>query len=150
MVILDLLASNPDVAIAIGGAIAGWLGVMKKNDGLAKLKDKALARLRQEVLKLLDEHASPTKARASLEWAADSLLSELDIKRSKSVDAIVEVLVEQALKEYTERFGTLMLRMRIDELFGAVSKLPDAFTAPAKPLGLDEPLLSGMQVEIVK
>ncbi len=141
---LTWLTNNPDAAVAVATLAAGWLGLTKKKANTVALRDRLLSRLRQEILKLLDEHASIQRARTALEWAADALLSETSIKRGKAIDALLEPLIEQALKEYSERLGPLVLRMRIDELFGAVTKLPAAFSAPRSPT------VPVLDIEIVK
>ncbi len=127
MVIVDWLLANPDAAALVVSTVTGLFIKKKKTDALAVLKDKALAHLRRELFALVDEHATVEKARKHLENAADLLLGELKVKRTKLVDALLEPLIEQALKEYQERLGPILLKMRIDELFGAVSKLPEAF-----------------------
>lgn len=144
------LTENPDVAITVATLVGGWLGLTKKKANTSALKDKLLARLRKAVIDMIEEHATVEKARAMLNRAANELLEELGVKRTKTADALIEPLIEQALKEYQERLGPIVLRMRIEELFGAVSKLPDAFKEPEKPLGLEQPLMEGMTVELVK
>ena len=124
---LSWLSNNPDAAIAVLTLVGGWLGISKKKANLGALKDKLLARLRKAVLDMIEEHATIERARAMLHWAANELLEDLGVKRSKAVDAVVEPLIEQALKEYSERLGPLMLKARMDELFAVVAKLPKAF-----------------------
>lgn len=147
---LKWLSDNPDAAITVLTLIGGWLGITKKKANTSALKDKLLARLRKAVLDLIEEHATVERARVMLHRAANELIEDLGVKRTATVEALIEPLIEQALKEYQERLGPIVLRMRIEELFGAVSKLPEAFAAPAKPLGLEQPLLEGMNVEVVK
>ena len=70
------------------------------------------------------------------EWHSSAILVVVDTKQKR--------------QQYQERLGPILMRMRLDELFGAVSKLPDAFKEPEKPLGLEKPLMEGMVVEVVK
>ncbi len=128
------LAENPDAALTVLAAVGGWLGLTKKKANTNALKEKVLARLRKAVLDMIDEYATVDRARAMLNRAANELLEDLGVKRTKTIDAMIEPLIEQALKEYSERLGPILLRMQIDRLFGAVSKLPEAFESKPQPL----------------
>jgi hypothetical protein len=132
-----LLSENPDVAVTLITIAGGWLGLTKKKANTAALKDKLLARLRQAVIDMIGEYATVERARTMLHRAADELLADLKVKRTAALDALIVVpLIEQALKEYQERLGPIVMRMHLEQLFGAVSKLPAAFeaTRPAQPV----------------
>lgn len=127
---------DPVDAMAVLSLVGGWLGLTKKKASTVKLKERLLARLRKAVLDMVEEYASMDRARTMLHRAADELLEDMGVKRTEAVSLLIEPIIEQALKEYQERLGPYVLRMRIDELFGAVSKLPQAFEAkrPAQPV----------------
>lgn len=135
MSLASLITENPDVVIAALSVVGGWLGVSKKKkDGLSKLKEQVLTRLRSELHELIDTHASPKAARVALGRAAHALLHELGIKRSVAVDAIVDAVIEQALKEYSERLGPVLMKSRLDELLAKLSQLPAAFEPRKTPI----------------
>lgn len=138
MVIIDWLVSNPDAAALIATTVAGLFVKKKKADALAGAKDIIMTRLRREVLSLVDEYATVDKARAVLNKVVDEALEMLKVKRTDAVNLIAEPLIEVALKEFQERVGPLVLKARIEELFGAVSKLPDAFKADMAKLEASE------------
>lgn len=146
----SFIANNPDAVAALAAVVGGYLFKGKKDADFGKLKDQLLAKLRRELLDLLAEYASVDKARTALTWAADALLNELKVKRNALIDTAVEALIEQALKEYAEKLGTVVLKARIDELFGAVSNLPEAFKAGADKLEASEAAFrAASNVEVV-
>lgn len=142
---LNWISNNPDAAIAVLTIVGGWLGLSKKKADLGRLKDQALAALRGEVFALIDEHASIAQARVHLERAASALLNEIGVKRSKAVDAIVAPIIEQVLKEYSERLGPKLLQAKLDELVTRLSKLPGAFEVEESTI----PKLEFPNIEIV-
>lgn len=138
MVILDWLVANPDAAATVAALVTGLFIKKKKADALTGAKDIIMTRLRREVLSLVDEYATVDKARAVLNKVVDEALETLKVKRTDAINLIVAPLIEVALKEFQERVGPLMLKMQIEQLFGAVSKLPDAFKADAAKLETSE------------
>jgi hypothetical protein len=151
MVLLDFITANPDVVVAAATVIGGWLGLTKKKANTNALKEKVLAKLRRELLTLIEKYATVDEARKHLNWAADALLDELKVKRSAAIDLVLEPLIEQALKEYVSALGPFVMKLQMAELFGAVSKLPDAFKADAAKLEAAETAFRGSSnVEVVE
>lgn len=140
MTIVNWISNNPDVALLIATTIGGWLGITKKNNAAATLKEKLLSKLRQELHALCDELADMGKARQRLEWVADALLDQLGKKRDAVTDHVVEFLIEQALQEYSALVGPRVLQARMDELhakLGDVAKAFDSEESTIPKLDLD-------------
>lgn len=144
------ITNNPDAVVAIASVVGGFLFKAKKEANLDAMKDKLLAKLRRELLGLLETYASVDKARVALNEAADRLLVELKVKRNAVVDVVVDALLEQALKEYAEKLATVQLHLKVAELFGAVEKLPGALEADMKKLdAADKAFREASNVEVV-
>ena len=142
---LNWLSQNPDALVALLTLVGGWFGLTKKKADTSKLKEQLLTKLRAELHRLIDEHATLETARKHLDTAATLLLGELGVERTKTLDLIIAPLIEQALKEFSERVGAKLLQSRLEELFDKLSGLPGAFDIEEPTV----PLEDATNVEVV-
>lgn len=78
-------------------------------------------------------------AKEALEWAVAKV-------KERAKDKLGKVVAESIDPKVIEGLLTAELHL----LAKATEGIGDAFEPPSKPLGLDEPLLEGMDVEVIK
>jgi hypothetical protein len=134
---------NPNILLGVITAVLGLLHVAKSQGKSENIADALESALMQQVYKLADDPQYRDKARDVLEKAADDLLARMNIKRD-SVSMIVHVAIEAALHELEQliderKQGAVSVKDALAKLSDGAQKVLDAFTPPAKPLGLDWP-----------
>ncbi len=118
----DWLIKNPDAVIIGLGALAGHLGLRKRTESTSKLERKAKSVLRAEATRIASDPANINRVRTMLARAAHQLLSELGVKRSKAIDAILEILIDEAETYALELFFKRSLSGLADSAAGVAKE----------------------------
>lgn len=135
---MDWLSNlDPNLVIGAVTALLSVLGIRKANEKQANVSDALTSALRGAVIRL-SQALDGTDAyfRAELDKAANKLLAQFGVKRSKSIDILVRAAIEAAMAELDERLDKLRLAA-IDKALGAVAdgakKVADEFDAKTNP-----------------
>lgn len=90
------LLENPDTIVTALGALAGWLGLRRRSDGLDQIKRKLTTALRAAAVRIAADPSAQAKAEQLLRSAAWTTLGHLGIAAgSKRWAPVVDLLVDE-------------------------------------------------------
>lgn len=147
---LDWLKTNlTGDAIALLLAVATWAYHKVKGDKTASIKDTVWNILRGVAIKLAESDTTVDQARLKLTEAAWAGLARIGVKRTATLEGIVNALVERGITEMRERIvERKQLEAKIIATLATADGVNKAFTPPATPT---VPKLEPLgEVEIVK
>ncbi len=92
----EWLLRNPEAIATALGLVATHLGLRKRTESTAKLERQVKSRLRAEATRIATDPANIKRVRTMLGIAARDALAELGIRQSKAVNAVLEILIDEA------------------------------------------------------